>query len=263
MSAPMADQFISDHGLEVSRGGQGARLAVLLHGLGANRAVWSRMTEIADRHWDGRWLAPDLRGHGGSPARGPFGYAAHAADIADLIKDDDPAKTVLVGHSFGGVIAALAGSGLYGPRVHDTAAFGVKIVWTADETAKARELAARPAKTFATREEAIERALKLAGLHGLADPASTVAANGIVAEGAQWRVAMDPRVFGAVGPSVPDLLRLAPNLRLASGDKDTMVSLADMRAVDPAAWTIAGAGHNVHWENPVAVWDFVKSNKDA
>lgn len=258
----MDGDFVSDRGLKVSRGGKGERLVVLLHGLGANRAVWSRMTAIAEEHWDGRWLAPDFRGHGGSPAQGAFGYGAHAADIAELIGDEDPAKVTLVGHSFGGVIAALAGSGLYGPPVHDIAAFGVKVVWTADETAKAREMAVRPPKSFARRDEAIERALKLAGLFGLADPQSDVATSGVVADGAQWRVAMDPRVFGAVGPSVPDLLRLAPNLRLAAGEKDPMVSLADMRAIDPAARVIAGAGHNVHWEAPAAVWDFV-TKKDA
>ena len=258
----VTNEFVSDHGLAVSRGGAGDRLAVLLHGLGANRAVWSRMTEITDAHWSGRWMAPDFRGHGRSPMQGPFGYGAHAADIADLIKDEDADNVTLVGHSFGGVIAALAGSGLYGPAVSNIAAFGVKIVWTADETTKAREMAARPAKRFATRAEAIERFLKLSGLFGLADPASDVAASGVVADGGSWRVAMDPRVYGAVGPSVPDLLRLAPNLRLAAGENDPMVKLADMRAIDPDARVIAGAGHNVHWEAPAAVWDFVK-NKDA
>ena len=255
----MADEFISDHGLMVSRGGRGDRLAVLLHGLGANRAVWSRMTAIADRHWDGRWIAPDFRGHGRSPMHGPFGYGAHADDIADLIKDEDTVNVTLVGHSFGGVIAAIAGSGLYGPPVHDIAAFAVKIVWTADETAKAKEMAARPVKTFAIRGEAIERALKLAGLFGLADPTSEVAEAGVVADGDSWRVAMDPRVYGAVGPSVWDLLRLAPNLRLAAGASDPMVALADMRAIDAAARTFPGAGHNAHWEAPAAVWDFVNN----
>lgn len=259
----MSDDFVSDRGLQVSRGGAGEKIVVLLHGLGANRAVWSRMTDIADAHWNGRWLAPDFRGHGGSPARGPFGYGVHAADVADLIKDEDPANVTLVGHSFGGVIAALAGSGLYGPRLHDIAAFGVKIIWTTDEVVKAREMAARPAKTFATREEAVERALKLAGLHGLADPGSGVADAGIGADGAGWRVAFDARLYGAVGPSLPDLLRLAPNLRLAAGEKDPMVTLADMRAIDPGARTFAGAGHNVHWEAPAAVWGFVNNKKDA
>jgi pimeloyl-ACP methyl ester carboxylesterase len=68
---------------------------------------------------------------------------------------------------------------------------------------------------------------------------------------------MDPRVFGAVGPPVPELLRLAPQLRLAAGDNDAMVTLPDMQMIDRAARTIAGTGHNVHWEAPAAVWDFV------
>jgi pimeloyl-ACP methyl ester carboxylesterase len=214
------------------------------------------MTEIADRHWPGRWLTPDFRGHGRSPMQGPFGYGAHAADIADLIKDEHPGNVTLVGHSFGGVVAALAGSGLYGAAVADIAAFGVKIVWSADETAKAKEMATRPARTFATRNEAIERYLKLAGLFGHVDPTSDVAISGVI-DGNAWRVAMDPRVYGAVGPSVPELLRLAPHLRLAAGDKDPMVTLADMRAIASAARVIAGAGHNAHWEAPAAVWDFV------
>lgn len=256
----MTNEFVSSHGLSVSRGGSGEKLAVLLHGLGANRAVWSPMTAIADAHWPGRWIAPDFCGHGGSPMQGPWGYGAHAADIADLIKDEDAGSVTLVGHSFGGVIAALAGSGLFGPAVKDIAAFGVKIVWSAEDVAKAREMAARPGKSFATRDEAIERSLKLSGLFGLADPDSDVGGAGVTGDGNNnWRVAMDPRIYGAVGPSVPDLLRLAPWLRLAAGASDPMVNLADMCAIDPAARVITGAGHNAHWEAPAAVWDFVNN----
>jgi pimeloyl-ACP methyl ester carboxylesterase len=253
----MTGEFVSDRGLAVACGGSGEKLVVLLHGLGANRSVWSRITKIADRHWPGRWLAPDLRGHGRSPMQGPFGYGAHAADIADLIKGEDAGNVTLVGHSFGGVIAALAGGGLYGPPVADIAAFGVKIVWTAEETFKAKEMAARPPRRFATHAEAVERFLRLSGLFGLVDPMSDVAASGVIADGDAWRVAMDPRVFGAVGPPVPELLRLAPQLRLAAGDNDAMVTLPDMQMIDRAARTIAGTGHNVHWEAPAAVWDFV------
>jgi pimeloyl-ACP methyl ester carboxylesterase len=202
-------------------------------------------------------MAPDLRGHGGSRMHGPVGYGAHAADIADLIKDEDAGNVTLVGHSFGGVVAALAGGGLYGPPVADIAAFAVKIAWSADEIARARDLAARPAKLFATRAEAAERFLKVSGLSGLADSASDVAMSGTVADATNWRVAMDPRVYGAVGPSVPDILRLAPNLRLAAGENDPMVSLADMRAIDRNARLLAQAGHNAHWETPAAVWAFV------
>jgi len=256
----MTEEFVSRRGLSVVRGGRGEKLAVLLHGLGANHAVWSRMLELADKHWHGRWLAPDLRGHGRSVMHGPYGYATHAADIADLIAEEEPANVTLVGHSMGGVVAALVATGWYGPRVAEVAAFGVKLVWTPEEEAKARELSLRPARAFATRAEAIDRFLKVSGLIGLVDPDSDMAASGVDGSETQWHVAMDPRAFGSVGPSIQDLLKLssAP-LRLAAGAKDPMVTLAHMQAIDPAARVIVGAGHNVHWEAPAQVWDFINN----
>ncbi|MDO8875168.1 MAG: alpha/beta hydrolase [Pseudolabrys sp.] len=254
----MADEFMSSRGLSVSRGGGGEPLVVLLHGLGANRAVWQRMIAVADKHWPGRWMAPDLRGHGRSLCEGPYGYAMHAADIAELIRDEPGDNVTLAGHSFGGVVAAMTGTGWFGPQVKDVAAFGVKIAWTPDEEAKAHELAQRPARVFATRAEAIDRFLKSSGLFGLADAASDTAASGVAGSEGHWQVAMDPRCFGAVGPSIERILRLsvAP-LRLAAGAGDPMVTLAQMRAIDQAAWTFTGAAHNAHWETPELVWDFI------
>lgn len=254
----MAEEFVSQRGLAVSRGGSGERLAVLIHGLGANRAVWSRMLSIADKHWQGRWLAPDLRGHGHSAMQGPYGYAAHAADIADLIVGES--NVILVGHSMGGVVAALGGTGWFGPQVAEVAAFGVKLVWTADEEAKAQELAQRPARTFATRAEAIDRFLKLSGLIGLVDPNSDTAASGITGADGHWQIAFDPHCFGAVGPPIPALLRLSSaHLRLAAGARDPMVTLEQMRAIDPSAIAFEGVGHNAHWEAPEQVWDFINN----
>jgi pimeloyl-ACP methyl ester carboxylesterase len=69
---------------------------------------------------------------------------------------------------------------------------------------------------------------------------------------------MDPRVYGAVGASVEGLLRLAEALlRLAAGDRDPMVTLEQMRRIDPAARVFEGVGHNAHWEAPEQVWDFI------
>jgi len=72
---------------------------------------------------------------------------------------------------------------------------------------------------------------------------------------------MDPHCFGAVGPSIPQILRLSASLRLAAGEKDPMVTLDQMRAIDPAAQTFAGAAHNAHWETPEKVWDFIAGRK--
>jgi pimeloyl-ACP methyl ester carboxylesterase len=249
---------ITERGLFVSRGGSGARLLVLLHGLGANASIWDRMIPLVESSWSGRWIAPDLRGHGRSLHEGPYAYGMHAADIASLIDQEPSTDVTLVGHSMGGVVAALVASGFFGPRVHHVAALGVKIDWTKDEISKAQEMARRPARAFATRDEAIDRYLKVSGLIGLVDPSSPEAALGVFGADGQYRVALDARAYGAVGPSIEALLRLADApLRLAAGSKDPMVTLEQMRRIDPGARVFEGVGHNAHWEAPEQVWRFI------
>ena len=248
----------SERRIWAARGGDGERLLVLLHGMGANASVWERLLSIVERSWSGRWLAPDLRGHGRSLREGPYGIGAHAADVAALIEAEAPGPVTLVGHSFGGAVAALVATGWFGPRVSGVAAFGVKIEWTEPEIEKARSLAERPAPAFATRAEATERYLRISGLAGLADQSSATAAAGVIAVDGRFQVAMDPRAYGAVGPSIAGLLRLAAvPLRLAAGERDPMVTLEQMQRIDPAAQLFAGVGHNAHWEAPDGVWQFI------
>jgi len=226
--------------------------------MGANASVWERLLSIVERSWSGRWLAPDLRGHGRSVREGPYGIGAHAVDVATLIEAEAPGPVTLVGHSFGGAVAALVATGWFGPRVSGVAAFGVKIEWTEPEIEKARSLAERPAPAFATREEATERYLRISGLAGLADPSSATAAAGVIAVDGRFQVALDPRAYRAVGPSIAGLLRLAAApLRLAAGERDPMVTLEQMQRIDPAAQLFAGVGHNAHWEAPDRVWQFI------
>jgi len=249
---------VTERGIWAARGGAGDRLLVLLHGMGANAAVWERLLPFIERSWNGRWLAPDLRGHGRSVREGPYGIGVHAADVAALIEAEAPGPITLVGHSFGGAVAALVASGWFGPRVREVAAFGVKIEWTEAETARAGEMARRPAPVFATRAEATERYLRISGLAGLAASASATAVAGVIDADGGFQVAMDPRAYGAVGPSVAGLLRLAAApLRLAAGERDPMTTLDQMRRVDPAAQIFEGAGHNAHWETPDQVWAFI------
>jgi pimeloyl-ACP methyl ester carboxylesterase len=79
----------------------GVRRALLLHGLTSDGACWWRLaSELADDGW--MVLAPDLRGHGRSPAGIAYDLATLAADVALLGDGWD----LLVGHSLGGAIAA-------------------------------------------------------------------------------------------------------------------------------------------------------------
>jgi len=120
-------------GIAYATGGTDGPLLLLLHGLGATGAVWTRLLSEFQDAWPGRWAAPDLRGHGLSLAEAPYGYAVHAADMAELATELGADRVTVLGHSFGGVIGAVLGSGWYGVTVARVVGLGVKIDWTGDE----------------------------------------------------------------------------------------------------------------------------------
>jgi pimeloyl-ACP methyl ester carboxylesterase len=246
------------NGIAYASGGSDGPLLLLLHGLGATGAVWTRLLARFQDAWPGRWAAPDLRGHGLSLAEAPYGFGVHAADMAELAAELEAPSVTVLGHSFGGVVGAVLGSGWYGVGVDRVVALGVKIDWSGDEISRAQAMARRPPQVFGSAGDAAERHLKLAGLRELVDPAEPVARAGVQVVGGGWVAALDPRAFGAVGPSVETALsRCAAPLRLAAGSGDAMVGLEAMRRVDPDAVLIEGAGHNAHYETPDKVWQLL------
>jgi pimeloyl-ACP methyl ester carboxylesterase len=78
---------------------------VLIHGSPGNGRAWQRVAErLAGRH---RVIAPDLPGHGGTtppPADTPPDVGATAALLEALLRAVGP-PALLVGHSYGGVVA--------------------------------------------------------------------------------------------------------------------------------------------------------------
>ena len=245
--------------LFAERGGSGDRTLVLLHGLGANASVWTPLLPILEDRWPGRWIAPDLAGHGRSPEGGPYGYAAHAADVARLIGRQDTEIDV-IGHSMGGVVGLALATGWFGIEIRRLLAFGVKIVWADEEVAKLKGLASAPVKWFDNRQEAIERYLKVSGLFGLMRPDAPEAETGVIEANGRFRLAAAPGITAAAGPDVADLFRVSTaNVRLAAGANDPMVGLEDMTALDPEAVQWDAAGHNVHFERPELVWSLFES----
>jgi pimeloyl-ACP methyl ester carboxylesterase len=243
--------------LWVEEGGKGGPTLVLLHGLGANADVWQGLKPMVRDRWPGRWLIPDLRGHGRSGHRAPYSYAGHAADIAGLIGQHEEA--VVVGHSMGGVVAMALATGWFGVRVRRVVAFGIKIRWTDDEVAKLHQLARAPVRWFDSRAEAVDRYLKVSGLIGLIGPDSPAALSGIKEEGGRFRLASDPAINAAAGPAVADFVAaMHVPLHLAAGAKDPMVTLDDMRAFRADAEVLEGVGHNLQVERPELVWRMIE-----
>jgi pimeloyl-ACP methyl ester carboxylesterase len=231
--------------LRVRQGGTETPRILLLHGLGAAGDVWNGVTDLLGQT---AWTAPDLPGHGGSEPLAGYTFAAVAEAVAHLV---DPRGTFILGHSFGGVIGLhLAGRA----GVQAVVGVGIKVAWTAEELARAARLAGRDTPVFATREEAVRRHLRVAGLDGLVEPADPSLGAAVARAGDGWRPTFDPRAFAVGEPGIAGLLAAAPvPVVLARGEHDPMVTGAQLAALVPDPVELPCLGHNAHVEDPAAV----------
>lgn len=229
----------------------GDPVLLLLHGLGATGEVWHGLLE---RSWPGEVLAPDLPGHGRSARLPDYTFESMAATVAAVLPAGRP--VVVLGHSLGGVLALTLAAR---DDVVAACGLGIKLRWSQAELAKAAEVAAKPERVFATREEAVDRWLKVSGLIGLVAADSPLVDAGVVAGADGWRVAVDPRAFGVGAPDVPALLAGAKGKTvLAAGERDPMCPPDHLLDVSPDAVVLPGVGHNAHVERPSAVWPLLE-----
>ena len=96
-------------GIQYLRTGGAKPPVVLLHGLMGNGACWTHLARTLEGAFD--VVMPDARGHGGSsaPEHG-YRYDDLASDVVDLIRALDLSRPVLIGHSMGGMTAAVVAS---------------------------------------------------------------------------------------------------------------------------------------------------------
>jgi len=88
---------------------------IALHGLTGNGACWTPLARALGGDYD--VIMPDARGHGRSsaPLHG-YLYSDHASDVVGLIEALGLAAPVLLGHSMGGMTAAMVASQI-GPAI--------------------------------------------------------------------------------------------------------------------------------------------------
>ena len=234
------------------RGGHGPRTILLLHGLGATGAVWVGVARAIEERGLGRWIAPDLPGHGCSDARAGYSVGEMAAELAPLIRDE--AEVHVVGHSLGAYLALALASRWYGVQVATVLGIGPKVTWTEADLQGMRDLAARPVRWFTQREEAVGRYRKVSGLDDKVAPGEELLGRGITAGDQGFRLAQDPRTFTVGGAPFGTLVASAQaRVVLARGERDAMVSSAELRAHRADAQDVAGVGHNLHAEQPARV----------
>jgi len=246
------DQLATIH---AERGGRDGPLMVLLHGMGCNAAVWDGLLPLLAAEWPGGWLVPDLRGHGRSPHRAPYGLGIHAADVAHIIDPED--EITVVGHSMGGGVAVALANDLFGVPVRRVIAFGYKVDWSDNEVARAAKIAATPPRVFDNRAAAVDRALQVAGLAELVEPSARVADLSVTATEGGYKLSTDPRVNVI---SVPDSVTLAgaarAPLHLFTGEHDAVGTAAGMAKLGEVT-VLPGLGHSPHVEAPKAFWQAI------
>ena len=248
-------------GLYVDQGGRSnGPTLLLMHGLSGTGALWRGLIDILDREWPGRWIAPDMRGHGRSDHAATYGIGLHAADMASLVTAAGAAEDLYIaGHSMGGLVGIMLASGWFGVRPKAVVTAGVKIGWSEEERAGIAKLIDAPVRRFDTESEARERYVLVTGLKGILDPSSEIAATGIIADDGKWRLAADNRAAMVAYADTVDIYNAAQApVTLAAGERDRMVSIEEQRDLDPASVRLDGLGHNAHVEDPAAFWRLIE-----
>lgn len=246
-------------GLRIYAGGSDGPVLLLVPGLGATAEVWTGVAAIADQRWAGRWIAPDLPGHGGSDhsASGTYTFPGMATALSDVVAKVAPGQPVTaLGHSLGGVLALQLAATRPAPlAVARVIGVGIKVVWTDAELERAAALADRPPAIFPTKAAAIDRHLRVSGLAGLLEPDDPRLVPGVRETDQGWQLALDPRTFAIGAPPMAELLVAAHcPVTLAAGEHDHMVSVDQLAALAPDPVLLPGLGHNAHVEDPGVIW---------
>ena len=231
------------------KGGSGRRTILLLHGLGATSAVWVGLRRVLNERCIGRWIAPDLSGHGRSDVQAQYSIGSLAAELASLVRDEP--ELFVIGHSLGAYLGLALASRWFGVNVHGVVGVGPKVSWQAGDVQAAHELARRPVRWYATSEEALNRYRRVSGLDARVAPAEEWLRNGVSHAEEGWRLTQDPLTFQVAGAPFGSLVASAQaRIVLARGEHDPMVRTSELLLHCREAYEIAGTGHNAHVEKP-------------
>lgn len=237
-------------------GGPGPPL-VMLHGLTDSGACWSPVARALEGGVD--VVMPDARGHGGSdaPERG-YGYAELAADAMGLIRGLGLASPVLVGHSMGGMTAALVASRasglLRGVVLVDPTFLGPRRqreVFQSDVAARHRRLLGRDMR---------EVVVELRQRHPRRDP-------GMIELLARARLATRMQAFDVLAPPLPDYRELVRAtdipilLVLAEHGVVSLDTARALRRINPLVRIerIEDVGHGLPYDQPERLAAVVRS----
>lgn len=231
---------------------------VLLHGLTGNGACWTPVARALEGDYD--VLMPDARGHGKSstPLHG-YRYDDHARDVMGLIRSLGLAAPIVVGHSMGGMTAAVVASQL---------AEVIRGVILVDPTflspERQREVRDSDVAEQHRRLLSLDEGELAARLRARYARRSSEMVELLVAARAQTRMG----AFDVLTPLNPEYRQLVSTIDvpilLAIGDTGPVVSLDTARALqnlNPRVRVaeIPGAGHGLPFDQPERLAAVVRS----
>lgn len=231
---------------------------VLLHGLTANGACWTPLARVLDGEFD--LVMPDARGHGGSSAP-PHGYRYddHAGDVDGLIRELELSRPVLLGHSMGGMTAAVVAS----RRAH-----GIRGLVLVDPTflspARQREVRDSDVAEQHRRALGLQKSALVAQIRAR-HPRRSLEIVELLAE-ARLHTHVDAfDVLTPPNPEYRDVVRaIDVPLLLVIGDRDPVITFemaTELRRLNPRVRIaqIQDAGHGLPFEQPERLGEVVAS----
>ncbi len=244
---------INDTTLAYSDYGQGEPL-VFIHGIFVSRTAWLPQIKYFARKY--RVITLDLRGHGESPASDtPYSMELFANDVAALLDALDLKRVICCGHSFGGMVAqelALTHPNRVSQLILAESSYGVSTTpWEAAAVAAGNMVTSLISPTdqikliaalFGALNPEVAPYIQAQGEQQLKDPVNFQKIYRASQEfNSRWRLHQI---------NCPTLILLgqypqAPWIHFHSYEMFWWIKQAQLKY-------ILGAGHVLHWDNPVA-----------
>ncbi len=230
---------------------------ILLHGLTANGSCWTNFARALEEEYD--VIMPDARGHGKSskPDHG-YRYEDHANDVVGLIKALRLTSPILIGHSMGGLTAAVVASSnpklIRGLNLVDPTFLSPKVQREVRDSDVADQ----------------HRRILNMSLDNVIEEARTRHPNRsseIIELCARARLQTSMGAFDVLTPPNPDYKRLVSTIDVPSllilADKGVVSSdvAEELQRLNPKFQIelIREAGHGLHFDQPERFADVVKS----
>ncbi len=241
-----------------TRTGGGKTPLIMLHGLTANGVCWTALAHALEGEYD--VIMPDARGHGKSsvPDYG-YRYEDHANDVDGLIKALGLPTPILIGHSMGGMTAAVVASRnpklLRGLILADPTFLSPKV----QREIRDSDVADQHRRILNTSLDEVMAEVRSRHLDRSSETLELIA---------RARLQTSMSAFDILTPPNPDYMQLVSAIDVPSllviGDTASVVSpavAAELQRLNPGFHVeqIRESGHGVHYDQPERFAAVVKS----